>query len=204
MKTIDLKKDLKPLYSASAARPALVQVPSMGCLMVDGIGAPESGAFQEAVGSLYSVAYTLKFTFKKEHSIDYPVMALEGLWSTDDPENWRAARRETWRWTLFIVLPDVVTAAHVKKAVADAKKKAKFPEFPPVRFERFTEGRSAQVLHVGPYATEGATIDRLHAFVREQGCRLRGRHHEIYLGDPQRSAPEKLRTILRHPVEKAR
>jgi hypothetical protein len=89
------------------------------------------------------------------------------------------------------------------QAVAAVKKKAKFPRFPEVRFERFSEGRAAQIMHVGPYAAEGPTIERLHCFIAEQGLKLRGRHHEIYLGDPRRSAPEKLRTIIRHPVEKA-
>ena len=203
MKTIELKKMLRTLYTASASRPVLVEVPRLGCLMVDGIGAPESTAFQEAAGALYSVAYTLKFAFKKQKGIDYPVMALEGLWSVDDPDTWLTAPRESWKWTLLIVVPDVVTAADVNKAVADVKKKAKVPELPAVRFERFTEGVCAQILHVGPYATERHTIDRLHAFAQQEGYRLRGRHHEVYLGDPRRSAPEKLRTILRHPVERA-
>ena len=202
MKTIDLKKTLKPLYAASAAKPAIVDVPAMGCLMVDGTGEPGGTAFQEAVGSLYSVAYTMKFWFKKERSVDYPVMALEGLWHADSMDHFLAQKRESWKWTLFIVLPDVITKKDVAKAVADVKKKAKFPRFPEVRFERFREGKCAQVMHVGPYSTERETIDRLHAFARDQGYRLRGSHHEIYLGDPRRSKPEKLKTILRQPVER--
>jgi hypothetical protein len=200
MRTIDLKKKLQPLYTASAARPSIVEVPRMGCLMVDGRGDPDSTGFQEAVGSLYSVAYTIKFAFKKHRGIDYPVMALEGLWSVDDLDDWLHARREAWKWTLFIVLPDAVTEKDVAPAVSEVRKKAKLPEFPAIRFEEFAEGTAVQILHVGPYSTERATIDRLHAFAAEQGWRLRGRHHEIYLGDPRRSAPEKLRTILRQPV----
>ena len=202
MKTIDLKKQLKPLYAASAKKPAIVDVPAMSCLMVDGIGDPDGTAFQEAVGTLYSVAYTMKFSLRKERSIDYPVMALEGLWHADSMDHFLTQKRENWKWTLFIVLPDVVTKKDVANAVADVKKKAKFPRFPEVRFEKFKEGRAAQVMHVGPYSTERETIDRLHAFVEEQGYRLRGAHHEIYLGDPRRSKPEKLKTILRHPVER--
>jgi len=204
MKTIDLKKTLKPYYTASAAKPSIIAVPPMNCLMVDGIGDPNGQAFQEAVGSLYSVAYTLKFAFKKDKAVDYPVMALEGLWCADDVADFLNGKRENWKWTLLIVLPDVVTKKDVGAAVASAKKKAKFPGFPEVRFEKFTEGRAAQVMHVGPYATERPTIERLHSFVEEQGYQLRGKHHEIYLGDPRRSAPEKLRTIIRHPVEKAK
>jgi hypothetical protein len=203
MKTIDLKKTLKPYYTASATKPAIVDVPAMSALMVDGIGDPGSPAFQEAVGSLYSVAYTLKFAFKKDKAVDYPVMALEGLWCADDPTVFARGKRDEWKWTLFIVLPDVVTKKDVAGAIATVKKKAKFPRFPEVRFEKFAEGKAAQILHVGPYAAEGPTIERLHAFIAENGFRLRGAHHEIYLGDPRRAAPEKLKTILRHPVEPA-
>jgi len=203
MKTIDLKKKLKPLYAASAKTPAIVDVPAMNCIMVDGTGEPGGTVFQEAVGTLYSVAYTLKFTFKKERAIDYPVMALEGLWHADSMDHFLAQKRESWKWTVFIVLPDVVTKKDVTRAVKSVKEKAKFPRFPEVRFEKFKEGKSAQVMHVGPYSTERETIDRLHAFVEEQGYRLHGAHHEIYLGDPRRSKPEKLKTILRHPVERA-
>jgi len=203
MTTIDLKKKLKPLYAASAKAPSMVEVPSLGCVMVDGKGEPGGTVFQEAAGSLYSVAYTLKFTFKKERSIDYPVMPLEGLWHSDSMEHFLAQKREDWKWTLFIVLPDAVARKDVDRAISDVKKKAKFPRFPDVRFEKLKEGRCAQVLHVGPYSTERETIDRLHAFLRERGYRPRGSHHEIYLGDPRRARPEKLKTILRQPVQKA-
>jgi len=201
MKTIDLKKTLKPYYTASATKPAFVDVPPMSCLMVDGTGDPNGQVFQEAVGSIYSVAYTLKFAFKKDKAVDYPVMALEGLWCADDVADFLNDKRDAWKWTLFIVLPDVVTRKDVAQAIDTVKKKAKFPRFPEVRFEKFAEGRAAQIMHVGPYAAERPTIERLHRFVAEQGLKLRGRHHEIYLGDPRRSAPEKLRTIIRHPVD---
>lgn len=200
MKTIDLKKKLKPYYTASATKPAIVDVPPMNALMVDGTGDPGGPAFQEAVGSLYSVAYTLKFTFKKEKAIDYPVMALEGLWCADDPSVFTSGERGKWKWTVFIIVPDIVTRKDVAAAVAAVKKKAKFPRFPEVRFERFAEGQAAQIMHIGPYSAEGPTIERLHRFIEERGHRLRGWHHEIYMGDPRRSAPEKLKTILRHPI----
>ena len=130
--------------------------------MVDGTGDPNSPTFQEAVGSLYSVAYTLKFAFKKEKAIDYPVMALEGLWCADDLADFTSGKRDEWKWTIFIVLPDVVTKKDVAEAVAAVKKKAKFPRFPEVRFEKFAEGQAAQIMHVGPYSAEGPTIERLH------------------------------------------
>jgi hypothetical protein len=203
MKTIDLKKTLKPYYTASAVKPSIIDVPPMNGLMVDGMGDPNGQVFQEAVGSLYSVAYTLKFTFKKDKGVDYPVMALEGLWCADNIADFLSDKRDNWKWTLFIVLPDIVTKKGVGEAVETVKKKAKFARFPEVRFEKFHEGLAAQIMHLGPYAAEGPTIERLHRFVEEQGYKLRGRHHEIYLGDPRRSAPEKLKTIVRHPVERA-
>jgi len=202
MKTIDLRKTLKPLYTASASKPALIDVPPLACIMVEGMGDPSSTVFQEAVGSLYSVAYTLKFAFKKERAIDYPVTALEGLWSAKDRGDFQRARRDRWEWTLFLVVPDVVTKKDVAQTIEIVKKKAKFPGFPGIKFQTFEEGRAAQILHVGPYAAEGATIEKLHLFIREQGYELRGRHHEIYLGDPRRAAPEKLKTIIRQPVSR--
>ena len=168
MKTIDLKKTLKPLYSASASKPAIIDVPALNTLMVDGTGDPNSPAFQEAVGSLYSVAYTLKFAFKKEKAVDYPVMALEGLWCADDPVAFLSGKRDDWTWTIFIVLPDVVTRKDVAEAVAAVKKKAKFPRFPEVRFEKFAEGKAAQIMHIGPYSAEGPTIERLHKFIADR------------------------------------
>jgi hypothetical protein len=201
MKTIDLKKKLKPYYTASATKPEIVDVPAMNALMIDGRGDPNSAPFEEAIGTLYSVAYTLKFSFKKEKAIDYPVMALEGLWCAEDVSDFLADKRENWQWTVFIVLPDAATKKDVAGAIDAVKKKARFPSSPEVRFEKFAEGKAAQILHIGPYAAERPTIEKLHAFVEERGYALRGKHHEIYLGDPRRSAPEKLRTIIRHPVK---
>ena len=203
MKTIDLKKSLKPFYTASASKPSIIDVPVLNTLTVDGAGDPNSPAFQEAVGSLYSVAYTLKFAYKKEKAVDYPVMALEGLWCAEDLAAFASGRRDEWKWTIFIVVPDVVTRKDVAEAIAAVKKKAKFPRFPEVRFEKFAEGKAAQVMHIGPYAEEAPTIERLHRFIAGRGYRLRGRHHEIYFGDPRRAAPEKLKTIIRQPVEPA-
>jgi len=203
MKTIDLKKTLKPYYTASAAKPSILTVPPLGALMIDGQGDPSGKPYEETIGKLYGVAFTLKFVFKKDRAIDYPVMALEGLWWADDIGDFRAGRRENWKWTMFTVLPDVVTKKDVAQAIELVREKAKFPSLPEFRLERFDEGLSAQILHVGPYSAERPTIERLHRFVEEQGYKLRGRHHEIYLGDPRRAAPEKLRTIVRHPVEKA-
>ena len=201
MKTIDLKKTLKPFYSASASKPVLLVVPAMNALMVDGQGSPEAPAYQEAVGSLYSVAYTLKFAFKKDKAVDYPVMALESLWWADDISDFMEGRTQNWKWTALIMQPDIITPELVELARADLIKKKNPAAASKIRFESYHEGLSAQIMYFGPYADEGPTIQRLHDFIHESGHQLRGKHHEIYLSDPRRTAPEKLKTVIRQPMK---
>lgn len=197
---VDYKRELGELY-APGRDPAIVAVPEFDYLMIDGHGDPNTAVeFAEAVEVLYAVAYAAKFAVKLGPSaIDYPVMPLEGLWWPGDGATF-TADRSAWLWTLMIMQPDPVTAEVVEQACAKAAKKRRPGAVARVRLERFGDGLAAQVLHVGPYATEEATIRRLHAFLASQGYRLAGKHHEIYLGDPRRSAPEKLRTIVRQPV----
>ena len=208
MSPIDLVKSLKPLYSPSAMAPVIVEVPELGFLMLDGRGDPNSSeAYQDALGALYSIAYTLKFTLKKaDPERDFKVAPLEGLWWTDgEPPSLDALQsdRDSWNWRMMIAVPDAVTAAEVAAAADAAARRRPLPAAGLVRLERFAEGQAAQVMHIGPYAEEASTIARLHEFVAEQGYELRGRHHEIYLGDPRRTAPERLRTVLRHPVKRS-
>jgi len=202
MDKIDLRKERPDLWKASAKAPTMVDVPAMHFLMVDGEGEPNtSAAFQQAIEALYGLSYTLKFASKMGRGIDWKVMGIEGLWWADDPEAFRAGRKDEWRWTLLIAQPDVVTAEAVEAARETLRQKKNPAALDRVRLERFDEGLSAQMLHVGPYSEEGPTIERLHAFIRDQGYDLAGKHHEIYLSDPRRVAPEKLKTILRYPVE---
>ena len=173
--------------------------------MVDGAGDPNtSEEFQTATGALYAVAYTVKFLAKDSGS-DFGVMPLEGLWWTDPPEAFTMHDKSMWSWTLMILQPELVSTAMVDCALASALDKGKINSetAAKVRLETLREGISAQVLHIGPYADEAPTIASLHEFVQTSGYRLRGKHHEIYLSDPRRIAPEKMKTILRHPVEKA-
>jgi hypothetical protein len=200
MEKIDFKKKLKHLYSASAREPALVEVPAMKFLWVDGQGDPNSPLFQSAIELLYGLSYGLKFTLKKRGR-DYAIPPLEGLWWMEGIEGFDVNRREDWRWSLMVMQPDFVTAELVAQARAELAAKRGEPSLA-ARFEPFHEGLCAQILHIGPYAAEGPTIEKLHRFAEAQGYRLHGRHHEIYLGDPRRSAPEKLKTLLRHPVRK--
>lgn len=205
MAKVDFKKSLKEFYSASKKVPSLVEVPSMNFIMVDGVGDPNTCAdFQDAVGALYGIAYTVKFAMKKpqpEGYFEFVVPPLEGLWWMDpgpfDPE-----AKDKWQWTMMVMQPDFVTASIIESAIAALKVKKPSDAVSKVRFERFEEGCCAQIMHLGPYSEEGPTIEKLHGFVELEGYALRGKHHEIYLSDPRRCAPEKLKTIIRHPVSK--
>jgi hypothetical protein len=191
-------------YHASRS-PELVRVPELTFAMVDGTGHPTaSDEFAAAIQALYGISYTLRFGLKRERGLVYRVGPLEGLWWADDMAEFRRAERDHWRWTAMIVQPDVVTDDLFEHARADViRKRGASAALERARLERFDEGLAGQVLYLGPYSEEGPTIDGLHAFIHGLGLSfdgLRERHHEIYLGDPRRSAPEKLRTIVRQPV----
>jgi len=206
---LDLSKQFKELYFPPK-RPGLVEVPPLDFLVVDGRGHPEGGAFQEALQALYGAAYTLKFSTKaSDPSLDWKVMPLEALWWVGGVEHLGLqavdeSRKEDWEWRAMIAQPDYVTGQMLDDARQElARKKKDVPRLADVRLERIDEGRCAQVMHVGPYNAERPTIEALHAFIDGQGLRIAGRHHEIYLGDPRRTAPEKLRTVIRYAVAAA-
>lgn len=202
----DFKKEFKYLFSPSAKEPEIVDVPAFKYIKVDGHGYPgTSKEFEEKVQLLYGLAYTLKFTLKQdpEAPFDFKVPPLSGLWHADDMAAFtEEGRKEEWKWTLMILLPDRVTDADVERAKVALKKKKDPPLLEEVYFKVYEEGRCAQVKHIGPYSEEAPTIRTLHTFLREQGYTFNGRHHEIYIGDPRRSKPEKLKTIIRQPVRK--
>jgi hypothetical protein len=202
MQKIDLKKQSKPFYEAKAGGIAVVDLPPLSYLMVDGEGDPNTSAsYSAAIEALYSLSYTLKFACKKgPRAIDYGVLPLEGLWWADDPGVFMTADKSSWKWTAMIAQPEFISVAEVEAARAEVCKKKNIEALDLVRFECFHEGESAQVLHVGPYSAEGPEIERLHAFIHAAGKQLRGKHHEIYLSDPRRTAPDKLKTILRQPM----
>jgi hypothetical protein len=200
--TIDLRRRLKGLYTAKAA-PALVDVPELGYLMIDGRGDPNtSPEYAAAVQALYSVAYTIRFALKRRADpVDAPVMPLEGLWWLPDMRTFSVDDKSGWLWTMLILQSEHTTEDLVAEARESAGRRKGLPAIERVRLERFAEGRAAQVLHRGPYSAEGPTVERLHRFIADHGLALTGKHHEIYLGDPSRTAPERLRTIIRQPVE---
>lgn len=201
MTSIDLTKQSKELYTATR-EPGLVDVPEFSFLMVDGHGDPnETATYGQALEALYSVSYTLKFTLKRASlPLDYRVMPLEGLWWVPDMRQFSIERKADWDWTMMIRQPDEVDERLFVEARQQAAAKKDLPAAPLLRLAYFTEGLAAQALHLGPYSAEGPTIQRLHAFIAEQGLERTGRHHEIYLGDPRRSAPDRLKTVLRQPV----
>jgi hypothetical protein len=206
---LDLSKQFKDLYFPPNT-PVLVTVPPLDFLVVDGRGEPQGGGFQDALQALYSVAYTLKFSVKgKDPSLDWKVMPLEALWWVEGVEHLGLqavdeSRKEDWEWRAMIAQPDYLTVEMLDAAREElVRKKKAAARLADVRLERIDEGRCAQVMHVGPYDAERPTIEALHAFIEKQGLRIAGRHHEIYLGDPRRTAPEKLRTVIRYAVEPA-
>jgi len=201
MTKIDLKKDLKHLYNPPAKVVAAIEAPPMNFLMVDGQGNPNtSQAYAEAVEALYALAYALKFKIKKSKAgVDYAVMPLEGLWWVDDMSQFSVKNKEAWQWTMMIMQPEYVTAALFKETLPEVAKKKNPAALTKIRFERYSEGLSAQIMHIGPYAEEGPTVAKVHDFILQGGHQLRGKHHEIYLGDPRKTAPEKLKTVIRQP-----
>lgn len=204
-KPLDLTKEL-PAYRARRGAFALVTVPPLQYLMLDGRGDPNTApAYADALRTLYPLAYTLKFLSRRELGRDHVVMPLEALWWADDMDAFTRARdKGRWSWTVMILVPDWITAAHVEDARAAVARKGGAPGLDAARLERLDEGLCVQTLHVGPYDDEGPVLHELHhRFVPEHGLRLTGRHHEIYLSDARRTAPERLRTILRQPVERA-
>jgi len=202
MDKIDLKKQLKHLYGPTARKVVAVDVPAMNFLMVDGKGDPGTAkAFSEAIETLYPLAYTLKFMVKRGGiGIDYGVMPLEGLWWADNMTAFTAGKRDDWKWTLMIMQPEWITGDMVDLAIAEVAKKKNPTALPRIRFETFREGPSAQILHIGPFAEEGPNIQKVHQFIADSGRQRRDKHHEIYLSDMRRTAPERLKTILRQPM----
>ncbi len=199
----ELPPEISHLYKAKAQKCEMVDVPPFNYLMIDGQGDPATvPEYMQAMEALYSVSYTLKFMMKKETGLDFKVMALEGLWWADNMAEFSMDRRELWRWTSMIMQPPPVTAEWVSRAVDEVKRKKNPAALPLLRFETYAEGLAAQILHIGPYDAEPPTIQKLHASIHEMGYDFRGKHHEIYLGDPRRTAPEKLKTIIRQPVQK--
>ena len=199
MDKVDYKKELKHLYKPSPLKIEFRDIPEMNFLMIDGTGDPNTSLdYKEAIEALFTLSYTLKFMIKKgELGIDYGVMPLEGLWWVDDMSKFDQNKKEDWKWTAMIMQPEVVTNELVVSATEEVRKKKNPKALSLIRFEAFTEGKAAQTLHIGPFSEEGPTIKKVHDFIIDNGYKLSGKHHEIYLSDIRRATPEKWKTIVR-------
>lgn len=206
MEKVDFKKKLKHLYRPSSKQIEIVQAPKMNFILIDGQGNPNTSLeFKRAAEVLFSLAYAMKFMVKKGSiGIDYGVLPLEGLWWVDDMSEFDVSKKDEWKWTLMIMQPTYVSKESFKAACEQVTRKKKLEGLEKVRFDSFTEGESAQIMHIGPFEDEGPTIKKLHDFVREQGYHLQGKHHEIYLSDIRKAAPEKWKTIVRQSIKKGR
>ena len=201
MEKIDFKKKLKHLYSPSSIQITVVDVPEMNFIMIDGQGDPNTSKdYKNAVEALFAVAYALKFMVKKSiTAVDYSVLPLEGLWWVDDMTRFNLDDKDSWKWTAMIMQPEYVTRELFEDARNQVDKKKGLSALSELRLEAFNEGKAAQLMHIGPYAEEALTIEKIHNFIKEKGHELTGKHHEIYLGDPRRTAQEKLKTVIRQP-----
>ncbi len=198
----DFKKELKHLYQPSAKDFSVVEVPPMNFLMIDGHGDPNNNPdFQGGMDVLYGMVYTIKFALKPR-GIEFVVPPSEALWWMEDMSEFSLENKSRWDWTMMIMQPEEVTADIVEQAKLELARKKNPPALPRLRYEMYDEGLSVQILYFGPYADEGPTIARMHNFIHEKGYAMNGKHHEIYLSDPRRTAPERLKTVIRQPVKK--
>ncbi|MDC9720736.1 MAG: GyrI-like domain-containing protein [Gammaproteobacteria bacterium] len=201
LRKIDYKKELASFYKVSPKHIGFIEIPDMQFLMIDGIGNPNDEAtFGAAIEALYGMAYTIKFMLKKSiKPFDSVVMPLEALYWADDPSAFVEKRYAEWHWTLMIMQPPRVTADDFAAAKQQLKAKKDPVSLDLCRLDHYTEGKCAQIQHLGPYNEEGPTVEKLHKSIIAEGYQLTGKHHEIYLSDPRRTASEKLKTIIRMP-----
>ncbi len=199
---VDFKKTLKEFYQPSSKEVVLVEVPEMQFLMIDGIGSPgDSKEYQDALAVLYPIAFKTKFLSKAKGK-DYVVPPLEGVWWADDMNDFTEGNRDKWKWTMMIMQPDWINPEMINEAIKITNEKN--PELSELlsklRFERYREGRAAQIMHIGPYSEEGPTVQKVHDFIKREGGKFDGhrrKHHEIYLSDPRKANPSTMKTVLR-------
>lgn len=203
MAPYDVKRERKEFYAPKNTAWAIVDVPEHQYIAIDGTGNPNTApAYAGTVKALYAVAYTLKFAGKRTAGGDFVVAPLEGLWWADRPEAFTSGAKDTWNWTMLINMPPWITKEMIEDAKQAALSKKKLPTISLLRHFTLHEGPSAQALHIGSYDDEAPLLHELHhTYLAANGLRPSGLHHEIYLSDPRRTAPEKLKTILRQPAE---
>lgn len=205
---LDLRKQYKEFYLPAAKEVVVVDVPQFLFVALDGrveagVRPGDSAAFLEGMSAMYGVGYGLRFMSKlrPENPIDFTVMAVEGLWDRESGDRFDFDWREPSLYTLLMMQPNHITVEMFEQAVSDTKAKKANPALDRIRLERWREGPSVQIMHIGPYADEPTTLEKMETFADEHGYEFHGRHHEIYIRDPTRSKPENLKTVLRHPVK---
>ncbi|MFT5170467.1 MAG: hypothetical protein ACI9BD_000234 [Candidatus Marinamargulisbacteria bacterium] len=205
MKTMDFKKAFRDRFTGSDKTPTLISIPKTQYLSVSGKGDPAlSRDYAAAIEVLFSVSYATKFLIKRgPHLTDYSVLPLESMWWVENTPRLSWDDKSNWLWKVMIMQPDLVEKDIVETAVSQVEKKKKniLSLLSQVKFEEISEGMCAQILHKGPYANEGPTIEKLHSFIDDNGFDFNGNHHEVYLSDPRQAVPEKLRKLIRQPVK---
>lgn len=199
----DFKKENKNLYYPSEKLVSVVDVPRMNFLMIDGQGDPNtSQEYQDAMETLFPISYKTKFLSKKQNNQDYVVMPLEGLWWAENMEEFSIENKESWKWTVMIMQPEFITKELITEAMEEVESKKNLASISKVKFEKFSERLSAQIMHIGPYGTaEALTVEKLNDFIDKSGYKIRDKHHEIYISDMRRTKPERLKTVIRQPIE---
>lgn len=203
-KKIDLKKEFKQFYNPKT-NPQIVEIPKFQFLMIDGSGVIESPEFQSAIETLFAISFKAKFISKETLKFDYTVMPLEGLWWADDMNDFINNKKENWKWTLMIMQPEQITKEIINSAIKETQKKKQIVNPGKIRFESYSEGYVAQIMHIGPFSEEHSNIMKLHKLIEENNGTFNGKidkHHEIYLSDFRKVEPTKMKTILRQPFVK--
>ena len=203
MLKLDFKKKNKNIYYPSDKKVSVVDIPRMNFLMIDGKGDPNtSKEYHNAMEALFPISFKTKFLSKKENNQDYVVMPLEGLWWVDDMQDFNIKDKGSWNWTAMIMQPEFITENLIKNAIEDVEDKKNPVSLSKVRLEKFSERLSVQIMHIGPYgAAEAPTVEKLHDFIEKSGYKIRDKHHEIYISDVRRTKPERLKTVIRQPIE---
>jgi hypothetical protein len=196
---IDLKKEFKHLYNPPVS-PVIVDIPDFNYIAIEGKGDPNtSKEYQDALETLYGLSYTIKFDLKKQDK-DYTVMPLEGLWWTDR-KDLDFTDKNSFCWVSMIMQPGFVTQEHFTSAIASLRKKKNLPSLDKANWFLLKEGKSAQIMHIGSFDNEPPTIEKLHKFIGDNGLKISGKHHEIYLSDFRKTAKDNLKTVIRYPVK---
>lgn len=199
MEKTDLVKQDKEYYSAKK-KPDIKEFSELSFLTILGKGEPAGTEFIKAVEALYPLAYGIKNIYKRQE-MDFGVPKLEGLWWVNSEKNALEVPRSEWHWKLLIRMPDFVAAKSFEQAKKDVIKKKGIEKIDEILFEKIAEGKCVQIMHIGPYSTEPETINQMKGFMNENGLVENGLHHEIYLSDPRKTTPDKMKTILRQPVK---